>query len=117
MHDAPRRVGNPGGATCRGGWSTPAWNDDGWPTMSWVGGCPPGRGSSIDAHVPPVVDRPRVPTGQTARLTNAKRNVEAQGRGASAFHIFDGGTPKKVTERPPPRGGSDARVPDPVTPR
>src|SRR5687768_13314934 len=55
-----------------------------------------------------VVGR-RVPSGQG--------NVEAQGRGASAFHIFDGGTPKKVTERPPPRGGSDARVPDPVTPR
>src|SRR5688572_6913299 len=103
-------MGNPVGARCRGGWGAPACGDDGWPTVFRVG-----RGSSIDAHEPPVVDRPRVPTGQAARLTNAKRNVGAQGRGASAFHIFDGGIPKKVTEPPPTGAGSDACVWDPVT--
>lgn len=39
--------------------------------------------------------------GGAARRTNVERNVGAQERAASAHHIFDGGTPKKVTGRPP----------------
>lgn len=57
------------------------------------------------------------PLGLPARLTNAERNVGAQGRGASAFHIFDGGIPKKVTEPRPTGAGSDACAWGPVTRR
>ena len=108
MNAVPRHCTSPKRTTPRAGWGTRAGrvavggaHQRGTTTVGRrCGGSVEGRRSTLMC-LQSLIGRACPLGGGAARRTNVARNVGAQERAASAYHVFDGGTPKKVTSCDP----------------